>query len=104
MVPGSTLRYGSSFCRVTEKPRASSRRPIDAAASPLPSDETTPPVMKMYLVGTLLSSSGADAQRPFHRVQILRPVHSQVVPAGREDADRASVLQRPKLFEPFQPF
>ena len=49
MVPGSTLRYGSNFCRVTRKPRLSSRHPIEAAAIPLPSDETTPPVTKMYL-------------------------------------------------------
>src|SRR5436305_7834449 len=32
------------------KPRASSSAPIDAAAIPLPSPETTPPVTKMYLV------------------------------------------------------
>ena len=34
----------------TDKPLASRRAPIDAAAIPFPSDETTPPVMKMYLV------------------------------------------------------
>jgi len=32
------------------------RRPIEAAARPLPSEETTPPVMKMYFVGTFSSS------------------------------------------------
>src|SRR3954452_18860271 len=32
------------------KPRASSSAPMDAAAIPLPSPETTPPVTKMYLV------------------------------------------------------
>ncbi len=52
MVPASTLMYGSIFWRVTRKPRASSREPIDAAASPLPSEDTTPPVTKMYLVVT----------------------------------------------------
>jgi hypothetical protein len=31
-------------------PRATSSRPIEAAAIPLPSAETTPPVMKMNLV------------------------------------------------------
>ena len=39
------------------EPRASSSEPIDAAASPLPSDETTPPVTKMNfvrLVGVLV--------------------------------------------------
>ena len=36
--------------RVTLRPRFSSRAPIDAEASPLPSELTTPPVTKMYLV------------------------------------------------------
>src|SRR6185437_12160647 len=48
MVPGSTFRYGSNFIRLTLIPRASSRQPMDAAASPLPSEDTTPPVTKMY--------------------------------------------------------
>src|SRR5947209_811065 len=52
MVPGSTFRYGSNFCKVTRKPRLSSKHPIDAAAMPLPKDETTPPVTKMYLAMT----------------------------------------------------
>src|SRR6185369_8903803 len=50
MVPGSTLRYGSSFWMVSLRPRASSKEPIDAEARPLPSDETTPPDTKMNLV------------------------------------------------------
>src|SRR5712692_10525082 len=47
--------YGSIFWHVTRKPRASRRHPIEAAASPLPSDDTTPPVTKMYFVATLAS-------------------------------------------------
>ena len=39
--------YGSNFCSATFSPRATSRRPIEAAAMPLPSDETTPPVTNM---------------------------------------------------------
>ena len=50
MVPGSTLMYGSNFCSWTRKPRLTSNRPIEAAAIPLPSEETTPPVTKMNLV------------------------------------------------------
>src|SRR5207253_2970063 len=50
IVPGSTLMYGSNFWSWTERPRATSRRPIDAAAMPLPSEETTPPVTKMKRV------------------------------------------------------
>src|ERR1700730_2849959 len=48
IVPGSTFRYGSHFWRVTRRPRLSSRQPIDAAATPLPREETTPPVTKIY--------------------------------------------------------
>src|ERR1700722_3125157 len=48
MVPGSTLRYGSNFIMLTLIPRASSRQPMEAAARPLPSEDTTPPVTKMY--------------------------------------------------------
>ena len=50
MVPGSTFRYGSNFWIVILRPRASSSEPIDADASPLPSDETTPPETKMNFV------------------------------------------------------
>src|SRR5437660_3871495 len=48
MVPGSTFRYGSHFCRVTLKPRLSRRQPIEEAATPFPSEDTTPPVTKIY--------------------------------------------------------
>src|SRR5260370_9139154 len=48
MVAGSTLRYGSHFCRVTLKPRLSRRQPIEEAATPFPSEDTTPPVTKIY--------------------------------------------------------
>src|SRR5690606_5366663 len=56
MVPGSTLMYGSSFWMATERPRLLSNRPSEAAVIPLPRLDTTPPVMKMYLVdiGALL--------------------------------------------------
>ena len=50
MVPGSTFIYGSSFWRVIESPLDSSRAPIAALASPLPREETTPPVTNMYFV------------------------------------------------------
>src|ERR1044071_6666598 len=56
MVPGSTLMYGSNFISVTEKPRDSRMAPTEAAATPLPREDTTPPVMKMYLVAMLAAS------------------------------------------------
>src|SRR6478735_4751203 len=50
IVPGSTFRYGSSFCMVTRRPRALSRAPRLEAVRPLPREEATPPVTKMCLV------------------------------------------------------
>src|SRR3954447_24592998 len=44
MVPGSTLMYGSSLTIDTLRPRASRMAPRDAAAMPLPNEDTTPPV------------------------------------------------------------
>ena len=49
-MPGSTFIYGSTLINDTDKPLDSRRAPIEAAAIPYPSDETTPPVIKMYLV------------------------------------------------------
>ena len=49
MVPGSTFMYGSSFKSVIFKPEHSSKLPIDAAAIPLPKEDKTPPVTKIYL-------------------------------------------------------
>jgi hypothetical protein len=50
MVPGSTLRYGSSLTIEILRPRDSSMAAREEAAMPLPREETTPPVTKMYLV------------------------------------------------------
>src|SRR5262245_64451468 len=44
MVPGSTLMYGSSLTIATLRPWASRMAPRDAAAMPLPNEDTTPPV------------------------------------------------------------
>src|SRR5580692_6579045 len=48
MVPGSTFRYGSHFWMVILKPRLSRRQPMEEAATPLPREETTPPVTNIY--------------------------------------------------------
>src|SRR3954451_20335217 len=50
IVPGSTLRYGSSFCIVTRRPRALRSDPRLEAVRPLPSEEATPPVTNRCLV------------------------------------------------------
>src|ERR1043165_7810688 len=47
MVPGSTLRYGSSFWMETEMPRDLRILPRLAVVMPLPTELTTPPVTKM---------------------------------------------------------
>jgi hypothetical protein len=48
MVPGSTLMYGSSFWRVTRRPRDLRRRAREAEVMPFPRPEATPPVTKTY--------------------------------------------------------
>jgi hypothetical protein len=48
------LIYGSTLIRETERPLDSKRAPIEAAAIPFPRDETTPPVIKMYLVFAII--------------------------------------------------
>ena len=62
MVPGSTLRYGSSFCMVTRSPRSFSRRPRLEAVRPLPRLEATPPVTKRCLVETGRDECGGVAK------------------------------------------
>ena len=65
MVPGSTLMYGSSFIIVTVRPRASRMEASDAAAMPLPSEDTTPPVTKIkgVMAGGVLSGRGRRRRR-----------------------------------------
>src|SRR3712207_4903309 len=58
MVPGSTLRYGSSFCIETLSPRATSRLPRLEAVRPLPSEEATPPVTNRCLVSFARGPTG----------------------------------------------
>src|SRR5689334_2713946 len=57
MVPGSTFRYGSSFCMLTPSPRALSSRPRLEAVRPLPRLEATPPVTKRCLVSVRRDAS-----------------------------------------------
>jgi hypothetical protein len=40
---------------LTLSPRLSNRQPIEAAASPLPNEDTTPPVTKMYFADIVAS-------------------------------------------------
>ena len=47
------LMYGSNFWMVTLNPRACKSLPRLAEMIPFPSDETTPPVMNMYLAAII---------------------------------------------------
>jgi hypothetical protein len=51
--------YGSSFIIVTFRPRASRMEASEAAAMPLPSEDTTPPVTKIRGVMGLEASRKA---------------------------------------------
>src|SRR6187549_989639 len=107
MVPGSTLMYGSNFISVTEKPRASRMAPTEDAATPLPREETTPPVMKMNLVAMqfpLGKTPWSDAfQDGFHPLQVFRRVHARRPSVDDQDPDRNAVLQGPELLQRFAP-
>src|ERR1700730_9796004 len=70
IVPGSTLRYGSHFCRVTLKPRLSRRQPIEEAATPFPSEETTPPVTKIYFGAILIARVALPGLFALHRSDV----------------------------------
>ncbi len=84
MVPGSTLMYGSSLHIVTFRPRHLRRRPSEEAVSPLPSDEDTPPVKKMYLVRlSLTSGPSTSGTRRGYRNAVAAACGPQAVGAGR---------------------
>src|SRR5215213_3330838 len=93
IVPGSTFRYGSNFCSVTLRPRLSSRHPIEAAAIPLPSDETTPPVTKMYLAMPFCALHGS-LEQPGNPFEIGGRIHAQRLILGLDNPDRVPVFKR----------
>src|SRR5262245_58099088 len=114
IVPGSTLRYGSNFSIDTRRPRSTSNRPSDAAAIPFPSEETTPPVTKMYLVvaepwpardgaSCMRVSSGGEGRPLFVRsLEILLRIYSRTDRlVDQRDAHRQPGGQRPELLQPF---
>src|SRR5436309_12711480 len=76
-----------------------------AAASPLPREDTTPPVMKMYLgVRSMILSAGCRRRQQLaHLFQVFWRVHFErfVVRFDRFDAD--AVLERPQLLQRLGP-
>src|SRR6185437_12913156 len=64
IVPGSTLMYGSSLTIATLRPRASRIAPKEAAAMPLPKEDTTPPVTNTKRVINLKGVSRRGELQP----------------------------------------
>src|SRR3954467_2903571 len=101
--------YGSNFWREILYPCPSSSAPIDAAASPLPSDDTTPPVTKMYLVAFIREFRGtcercrsirtSGLEQPTHLFEIFRRVHANRVVRGFHGLDANAVFERAQLFQ-----
>src|SRR5436189_4068007 len=92
MVPGSTFRYGSHFCRVTLKPRLSRRQPIEEAATPFPSEETTPPVTKIYfgaIRAACVLTSGLSA---LHRIDVHTIMFGTWPPVKSNSLRRENVI------------
>src|SRR6478735_7208716 len=65
--------YGSSFMCVTRSPRASINAPIDADVSPLPIEETTPPVTNTNLVRRLTGGTPCRTC-PYHALTSPAPL------------------------------
>src|ERR1035438_9514955 len=113
MVPGSTFRYGSHFWHVTFRPRLSSRQPMEAAAIPFPSEETTPPVTKMYfamlfssphIVGqAILSAACKAAPQGRHSLQIFRRIHPYRFVSRFHHADLVPIFKRAQLLQALSP-
>src|SRR6202167_6843497 len=103
MVPGSTFRYGSNFCRVTRKPRLSRRIPMEAAAMPFPSDDTTPPVTNTYLA-IWFRKLHRSLEQLRYTFQILGRIHTQRFVLALDYPDRVAIFQRAQLLQPFSLF
>src|SRR5439155_22441356 len=115
IVPGSTLMYGSSLRKLILNPRDSSSEPIEALASPLPNEESTPPVTKMYFIRiasraatvTVLArprnrpASGPHALRDqrLDDLQVLGRVDRNRVFRHVHQEDRVAMLEDPELLE-----
>src|SRR5262249_17455410 len=95
------------FSIVTLRPRASRSAPSDAAASPFPSEETTPPVTKMNLVfprSTMMTSSPLPPRR--RRLspgpgKVLSSIYLKRWRHGRHHPDCVTIFERAELFEFF---
>src|SRR5436190_23476786 len=92
--------YGSSFCIDTFRPCRSRIQPIAADVSPLPRDDTTPPVTKMYLVIGVGSSLWSGRTQPVQeRVVVGARLDAPRIALGIEHVHRDVVLEEAQLLE-----
>src|SRR6185503_6934259 len=91
--------YGSSFMCVTRSPRASINAPIDADVSPLPIEETTPPVTSTNLVRRL---TGGSPCRTFPYHALRAPASPRFIPARCLGNSAVKHAARVKLFAALQ--
>src|SRR6266481_408248 len=101
MVPGSTFRYGSHFCRVTLKPRLSRRQPMEEAATPFPSEETTPPVTKIYFGAILIARVALPGLYALHRIDVHRIMAATSRTVKSNSSRREIVIFSPASAQPF---
>src|SRR3977135_2790226 len=98
--------YGCILTMVTRSPRLSSSAPIDAAARPLPSEETTPPVTKMYFVFVIcplvIRSSLARRgrrEKAAHLLEVFWRIDADRVVRALNGLDPDAMFERAKLFQ-----
>ena len=84
---------------VTVKPRASINAPVDAAASPLPRLETTPPVKNKYFGRRLIWISHQSGS---YSSQIGFGINTSYSSLYGTDCDDHAMLEEPKLFQALQ--
>src|SRR5215469_9956333 len=85
MVPGSTLMYGSSLTIAIFRPRASRIAPSDAAAMPLPNEDTTPPVTNTKrVICELRIPVAADRNAHAGLLRTGQQVSTPAIPRGAE--------------------
>src|SRR5512139_3580458 len=87
---------------VTFRFRLSSRAPIDADASPLPSDDTTPPVTNMNLVmrlPLLAIPTPLTRRESAGSFQVLRCIYLDALTRALRHFDAEPPFERAQLFQ-----
>src|SRR5512138_618854 len=98
--------YGSSLRCWTSRPRFSRSAPMDAAASPFPREETTPPVTNMnfvflprFTMAVPSPSHPLVPEEPPSALEVLRRVDPEAAVGRVGDLDPVPVLERAELLE-----